>query len=85
MLRVKLVIKDIDLKNYVTGVTCAVLGHKEKDGSFAVNMLVLNTLIILYKKYNLYFIHYVLFRSKNGAFLVARLKVRRCNQSPKAS
>jgi DNA polymerase delta subunit 2 len=48
MLRVKLVIKDIDLKNYVTGVTCAVLGHKEKDGSFAVSMLVLDTLIILY-------------------------------------
>jgi len=47
MLRVKLVIKDIDLKNYVTGVTCAVLGHKEKDGSFMVNMLILDILRIL--------------------------------------
>jgi len=36
MLRIKLVIEDADLKNYVTGVVCAILGHKNKNGSFEV-------------------------------------------------
>lgn len=36
MLRIKLVIEDADLKNYVTGVVCAILGHKDKDGSFVI-------------------------------------------------
>nr|XP_012227934.1 PREDICTED: DNA polymerase delta small subunit-like isoform X2 [Linepithema humile] len=36
MLRIKLIIEDADLKNYVTGVVCAVLGCKEKDGSFLI-------------------------------------------------
>ncbi|KYN39897.1 DNA polymerase delta small subunit [Trachymyrmex septentrionalis] len=36
MLRIKLVIEDADLKNYVTGVVCAILGHKDKNGSFEI-------------------------------------------------
>ena len=36
MLRIKLVIEDADLKNYVTGVVCAILGHKDKNGNFEV-------------------------------------------------
>ncbi|XP_026830594.1 DNA polymerase delta subunit 2-like [Ooceraea biroi] len=36
MLRIKLVIGDADLKNYVTGVVCAILGHKDKHGSFVI-------------------------------------------------
>lgn len=36
MLRIKLVIDVAELKNYVTGVVCAILGHKEKDGTFMV-------------------------------------------------
>lgn len=36
MLRIKLIIENADLKNYVTGVVCAILGCKEKDGSFKV-------------------------------------------------
>ncbi|XP_029663497.1 DNA polymerase delta small subunit-like [Formica exsecta] len=31
MLRIKLLVEDIELKNYVTGVICAILGHKDKD------------------------------------------------------
>lgn len=41
MLRIKLVVRDEDLKNYVTGVVCAILGHKEKDGNFVVNISLL--------------------------------------------
>ncbi|EFN75644.1 DNA polymerase delta small subunit [Harpegnathos saltator] len=36
MLRIKLMVDIADLKNYVTGVVCAVLGYKEKDGTFAI-------------------------------------------------
>ncbi|KAL6263557.1 hypothetical protein P5V15_006347 [Pogonomyrmex californicus] len=36
MLRIKLVVDDADLKNYVTGVVCALLGHKDRDGSFEI-------------------------------------------------
>lgn len=36
MLRIKLVVEDAELKNYVTGVVCAVLGYKEKDGTFII-------------------------------------------------
>ncbi|KMQ90872.1 dna polymerase delta small subunit-like protein [Lasius niger] len=36
MLRIRLVVEDADLKNYITGVVCAILGHKEKDGSFMI-------------------------------------------------
>ncbi|XP_014473267.1 PREDICTED: DNA polymerase delta small subunit-like [Dinoponera quadriceps] len=36
MLRVKLIVDVTELKNYVTGVVCAILGHKEKNGTFAI-------------------------------------------------
>lgn len=37
MLRIRLLVEDAELKNYVTGVVCAILGHKDKDGNFVVN------------------------------------------------
>lgn len=46
MLRIRLVVEDADLKNYITGVVCAILGHKEKDGSFMVSVNFLNLLYI---------------------------------------
>ncbi|XP_071557072.1 DNA polymerase delta subunit 2 [Temnothorax nylanderi] len=36
MLRIKLVVDDAILKNYVTGVVCAILGYKDKNGSFEI-------------------------------------------------
>lgn len=36
MLRIKLVVEDKQLKNYVTGVVCAILGYKDKNGSFEI-------------------------------------------------
>lgn len=36
MLRIKLVVEDKSLKNYVTGVVCAILGYKDKNGSFEI-------------------------------------------------
>lgn len=36
MLRIRLLVEDAEIKNYVTGVVCAILGHKEKDGNFVV-------------------------------------------------
>lgn len=39
MLRIKLIIDDADLKNYVTGIVCAILGYKEKDGNFMVSVI----------------------------------------------
>lgn len=36
MLRIKLIVEDESLKNYVTGVVCAILGHKDKNGSFEI-------------------------------------------------
>jgi len=38
MLRIKLVVEDTHLKNYVTGIVCAILGYKDKNGSFEVSM-----------------------------------------------
>lgn len=38
MLRIKLVIDDASLNNYVTGVVCAILGYKDKNGSFEVSV-----------------------------------------------
>lgn len=37
MLRIKLMVEDTSLKNYVTGVVCAILGYKDKNGNFEVN------------------------------------------------
>lgn len=39
MLRIKLVVDVAELKNYVTGVVCAVLGHTDKDGTFVVGIV----------------------------------------------
>ncbi|XP_012526913.1 DNA polymerase delta subunit 2 [Monomorium pharaonis] len=36
MLRIKLMVEDADLKHYVTGVVCAILGYKDKNGSFEI-------------------------------------------------
>ncbi|GAB1865688.1 DNA polymerase delta small subunit [Camponotus japonicus] len=36
MLRIRLLVEDAEMKNYVTGIVCAILGHKEKDGNFVV-------------------------------------------------
>ncbi|XP_072760075.1 DNA polymerase delta subunit 2 [Anoplolepis gracilipes] len=36
MLRIRLLVEDAELKNYVTGVVCAILGYKEKDGNFVI-------------------------------------------------
>ncbi|KAL0099709.1 hypothetical protein PUN28_019840 [Cardiocondyla obscurior] len=36
MLRIKLVVEDAALNNYVTGVVCAILGYKNKSGSFEI-------------------------------------------------
>lgn len=38
MLRIKLVVEGAYLNNYVTGVVCALLGHKDKNGSFEVSV-----------------------------------------------
>lgn len=39
MLRIKLIVNNADLKNYITGVVCAILGYKQKDGTFAVSVI----------------------------------------------
>lgn len=36
MLRIKLVGEQVDLKNIVTGVVCAILGNENSDGTFIV-------------------------------------------------
>jgi len=38
MLRIRLLVEDAEMKNYVTGIVCAILGHKEKDGNFVVSV-----------------------------------------------
>lgn len=57
MLRIRLLVEDAEMKNYVTGIVCAILGHKEKNGNFVVSVNFLNffkiflhTLCIVYDK-----------------------------------
>lgn len=63
MLRIKLIVDITELEKYVTGVVCAILGNKEKDGTFAVS-IVFSHLISFYMLRNVPYVFYIVYRRK---------------------
>lgn len=67
--RIKLVGNNVNIKDIVTGVVCAVLGHQDENSSFKV----WKKLIKIFLKNYYFLLNYYLkyfFRLKNGVFLV---------------